>query len=172
MAARSRSRSASINVRSESSRSDRATERLARDTAETAATTPSTTIATTLTTNSQTPIVVNTELLLHVLVFDGGHRGDRDDLVVGCDAHHDHALRLAPDARDRTDLRPQHHAACADHEHLLFRIACHSHRRELSDAIGDLEGEHALARPMVHRILGDRGTLAVTPRGDHQQVAA
>src|ERR1700675_3721997 len=114
MAARSRSRSASINDRSDSSRPHRATEPLAGDTAQTPAPPPSTTIATTLTPNSQTPIVVNTELLLHVLVFDGGHRGDRDDLVVGRDPHHDHALRLAPDARDRTDLRPQHHAARAD----------------------------------------------------------
>src|SRR5258708_22721458 len=172
MAARSRSRSASINARSDWTRSDSATERFARDTPQTAATTPSTTIATTLTTSSQTPIVVNTWLLLDVLVFDGGHRRDRDDLVVGCYTHHDHALRLTPDPRDRADLGSQHHAARADDQYLLLGIADHSHGGQLSHTIGDLEREHSLARPLVHRIFRHRRPLAITPLGDDEQITA
>src|SRR5258708_24528601 len=114
MAACRCARSFSIKARWASIPSDRARERLTSDAAHTADTAASTTIATTLTTRSQTPIVVSTDLLFHVLVFDGGHRGDRHDLVVWSDTHHDHARCLPADTRDRPRLRPKHHATRTD----------------------------------------------------------
>src|SRR5260370_5299866 len=172
IAAGRRVRSSSITARWASIPSDRARERLTSDAAHTTATTASTKIATALTTRSQTPIVVSTDLLFHVLVFDGGYRGDRHDLVVRGDAHHDHALRLAADTRDRPRLRPKHHAARTDDEHFLFGIAHDTHRCELSNPTRALQGEHSLASPMLHRGFGDRRPLAVAPLRDDEQVAA
>src|SRR5450759_871081 len=110
-------------------------------------------------------------LLLRDLVFDGGDRCDCADLVVECDAHDDHALCLPADLRDRPHPRAQHHAARADDEDLLVGIADDPHRGELPDAISDLEREHALAGPVVHRVIGDRRPLAVTALRDDEQVA-
>src|ERR1700682_3343032 len=103
-AARNRARSASINPRPASICSERARDRRTIDTVQRAATIPSSTIATAAATSSQTPIVVSTGLLLHVLVFDCSHGSDCNDLVVRRDAHHDHALRLGPDLRDGPHL--------------------------------------------------------------------
>src|SRR5258708_14231556 len=76
IAARRRVRSSSITARWASIPSDRARERLTSDAAHTTATTTSTKIAPALTTRRQTPIVLSTVLLFHVLVFSGGYRGD------------------------------------------------------------------------------------------------
>src|SRR5258708_8793968 len=144
IAARRRVRSSSITARWASIPSDRARERLTSDAAHTTATTASTKIATALTTRSQTPIVVSTDLLSHVLVFDRCHRVDRHDLVVRGDAHNDHALRLAAETRDRPRLRPKHPAARTDDQHFLFGPAHGTHRCALSDPSMELEAEPSL----------------------------
>src|SRR5258708_5936997 len=94
IAARRRVRSSSITARWASIPSDRARERLTSDAAHTTATTASTKIATALTTRSQTPIVVSTDLLFHVLVFDGGHR------VSLAEFDADHTLCVTADRAD------------------------------------------------------------------------
>src|SRR6266700_5288025 len=109
--------------------------------------------------------------LLAVALFDRRHRRDGDHLVVGRHTHDDHALRLPADPRDGSDLRAQDHTARADDQHLLLGNADHSHRGQLTDPVGHLESEHALAGAVVHGVLRDRRALAVTALSDDETLA-
>src|SRR5713226_1515167 len=87
--------------------------------------------------------------LLGVALLERRHRRDRHHRVVRSQAHHGHALGLPADPRDGSNPRAQNHAARADDQNLLLRIADHAHRGQLADPIRHLEREHTLACAMV-----------------------